>query len=88
MIHWRPYTLDGVVYDLSHLHPITVKYTQTGKDGAREYTVDVAFGLHCFTKGIVEGETPNSKTQYADAKEARIFDLDRYELSKRLPRSR
>jgi hypothetical protein len=85
MIKWRPYSLNGVVYDLTHLHPTTVKYTQDQKDGAREYTVDVAFGLHCFTRGAADGEIVDPKAQYADAKESRVFDKDRYELSKRLP---
>jgi len=50
MICWRPFTHQGKVYDLTHLHPRTVIYEQAAKGDkpSRRYTVDVIFGLHCF----------------------------------------
>jgi hypothetical protein len=87
MTLWRPIEIDGVHYHLTHLHPITVVYTQPPKKDhpERTYTVDVIFGLHCFTKGINNGSAVDPRLCYSDARETRIFDLNRFELSKRLP---
>jgi hypothetical protein len=44
------------------------------------------FGLHCFTRGLPRGaQQPNPALLYADSREKREFDFQRYELSKRLP---
>lgn len=87
MVQWRSFEYGGVVYDLSHLHPKIVHYEQPAKGDkpARRYTVNVIFGLHCFTRGLQEGETPDRSLLYADSREERIFDFLRYELSKCLP---
>jgi hypothetical protein len=87
MIRWKPFEYQGQIYDLTHLHPKTVRYVQPAKDGkpARTYIVDVIFSLHCFTRRIGEDETPDQSLLYADSREARIFDFLRYELSKCLP---
>jgi hypothetical protein len=47
--------------------------------------VDIIFSLHCFTRGFQPDEEPEAALLYGDARETRIFDFKRYELSKRLP---
>lgn len=88
MIRWKPFRHQGKVYDLTHLHPKTVVYEQAGKGDkpACSYTVNVIFSLHCFTRGLQGGPQQCDPTLlYADSREQREFDLQRYELSKRLP---
>jgi hypothetical protein len=87
MFRWKPFPYGGTVYDLAHLHPRTVTFTQPAKGDKpeRQYTVDVVFGLHCFTRGLKENEQPDEALLYSDSREVRVFDLRRYELSKRLP---
>jgi hypothetical protein len=87
MVKWVPFRHGGAVYDLSHLHPTTVVFSQpeSGAKPARDYTTDVVFGLHCFTRGPRDGERIDVALRYSDAREARIFDFQRYELSKLLP---
>jgi hypothetical protein len=86
-MRWNPFEHGGNVYDLAHLHPKTVTFTQAAKGDkpARTYTVDVTFGLHCFTRGSKDNEKPDPTLLYSDSREVRIFDFQRYELSKRLP---
>lgn len=86
-MRWTPFEYQGDVYDLSHLHPFSTRYEQPSKDGkpTRIYKVDVEFSLHCFTRGAKVHETPDSALFYSDSRETRIFDLQRYQLSKRLP---
>src|SRR5208282_2728275 len=87
MIRWRPFTHQGKVYDLTHLHPRTVVYEQAAKGDkpSRRYTVDVIFGLHCFTHRIEEADQPDKALLYADNRETRTFDFRRYRLSHLLP---
>lgn len=85
---WNPFKHQGKLYDLSHLHPVSMRYEQPAKDGkpARVYKVDVQFLLHCFTRGARKGEQPDHALLYSDNRETRIFDFQRYELSTRLPK--
>lgn len=87
MIKWKPFTFEGTVYDLTHLHPKHLSYRQvaTGDKPERVYTVDVTFSLHCFTRGIKPGEQPRHSLLYADSRECRVFDFRRYALSRELP---
>jgi hypothetical protein len=87
MIRWKPFKYRGDTYDLTHLYPRTVRYEQTAKGNqpSRSYTADVIFSLHCFTRGFREGETPDESLLYADSRECRVFDFQRYQLSKFLP---
>lgn len=41
--------------------------------------------MHCFTRGIKNGEQPDSAMLYRDSRECRVFDVRRYQLSKHLP---
>jgi hypothetical protein len=83
---WQPFLHQNVAYDLSHLHPRSIIYEQPAEDGkpAIQYPVEVSFSLHCFTRGIEESERPDRTLLYSDSRETRVFDFQRYELSKQL----
>lgn len=85
MIAWKAFNHQGVVYDLSHLHPTRIQYVQLAKASQSEktYTVEVHYSLHCFSKKLEPGSNP--LLNYSDARETRTFDLTRYALSKQLP---
>jgi hypothetical protein len=87
MIRWRPFTYEGVVYELSHLHPFIHTFEQSGKGDkhACTYPVQVIFSLHCFTHAASGSENVAGSLGYADSRETRIFDFARYEQSKLLP---
>jgi hypothetical protein len=87
MIKWNPFVYEGEVYDLGHLHPKSITYKQEAKDGKPErvYKVEVSYGLHCFTRGIKDGEKPEKSLLYSDSRESRVFDFQRYKLSEYLP---
>lgn len=87
MIDWKSFEFDGVVYDLTHLHPKRLTYRQPAKDNKPErvYEVDVIFSMHCFTRGVKQDEKPDRNLLYADSRESRVFDFRRYGLSKELP---
>ena len=83
---WTDFRCDGVLYDLKHLYPRTLQFerlAQGDKPGV-VFTVDVIFSLHCFTHKLPPGAFDRNLT-YSDARETRLFDFERYELSKRLP---
>lgn len=86
-MRWKPYTFGGTEYDLSHLHPSTCRYEQPAKDNkpAHVYTVDVIFSHHCFTRKIPNDECPDAALCYSDDRETRLFDYQRYDVSKKLP---
>ncbi len=86
-MQWRPFAHRGRNYDLSHLWPQNRVFVQLAKDDKpeRRYSVRIEFGLHCFTRGLKEREIPDKALLYSDAREDRVFDFERYELSKLLP---
>jgi hypothetical protein len=65
-------------FDFGHLLPATEKHPETN------VTVHVAFSLHTFTRTIEAGDPPED--DYADNREKRCFDHDRYRLSRGLPK--
>jgi hypothetical protein len=87
MSHWKAFEYNGVIYDLTHLHPNSLIFCQEAKDDKPllEYKVDVTFSMHCFTRGIKPNEKPDENMLYVDHRESRVFDLRRYDLSKGLP---
>lgn len=87
MIYWKPFELQGKLYDLSHLHPRIITYLQPAREKKPEqkYKVRAIFNLHCFTRGQKENETPDPALYYSDNREQRIFDFVRYNLSLQLP---
>lgn len=90
---WRPITIEGVTYDLAHLHPYIWEVVIPGKEAVgkqpaqpeRRLRVNVSFGLHCFARSALPGEPVNPECWYADNRERRVFCLDRWELSQQLP---
>jgi hypothetical protein len=87
MIAWRTFVHDGQVYDLSHLHPQQLNFTQAAKGDqpAREYEVQLVYGLHCFTRSRQVEIGSDDSLAYSDSRETRQFDFGRYECSKQLP---
>jgi hypothetical protein len=84
---WRPFTYAGTIYDLSHLDSRTIDFEVPAKNDrpALHYMVDVAFGTHCFTRGLPKDGVYERELEYRDGREVRVFDLRRLELSKALP---
>ena len=85
--NWRSFTLDGKIYDLSHLNAQWVEYLDT-KDAEKPtvYRFIVTYGLHCFAKDLEEFSTEKSQLlMYNAPRESRPFNFERYELSKQLP---
>ncbi len=85
--NWRSFTLDGEIYDLSHLDAQWVEY-QDARDGEKPitYRFVVTYGLHCFAKDSAELSAEKSKLlMYDGPRESRQFSFERYELSKQLP---
>lgn len=87
MTAWRALSIDGIVYDLSHLHPRRVSFGQPAKQHlpVRHYVVQIIFGLHCFTRSVRPGESVRADWLYSDRRETRIFCVRRWGHSKRLP---
>ncbi|MEO6825093.1 MAG: hypothetical protein ABI167_10305 [Nitrosospira sp.] len=84
MVFWNSFICNGAEYDLSHLHPSQLTFIQPANtsDHQRIYKVEVAYSLHCFTRGY---DPTVPLLGYADVREKRTFDFVRYELSKKLP---
>jgi hypothetical protein len=77
-------TLNGVVYNLSHLDAHQAEYYD--EKYALTYKFIVTYSCHCFT------ESPNKSTNqdssqltYTAPHESRLFNFERYHLSKQLP---
>jgi hypothetical protein len=86
-IYWKDFRLNKQVYDLSHLHPRIMSYSHQlkGSQLTNNYTVQIIFGLHCFTRGMKNDVDIDVSLHYSDSRECRVFDFTRYELSKLLP---
>ncbi|WP_017901778.1 hypothetical protein [Pseudomonas asplenii] len=86
-ITWRPATIEGVVYDLSHLAPHLWEVTLPSKGDKPSLTlqVNVTYGLHCFSRTAEANEQVHPESWYADSREKRVFCRLRWELSKQLP---
>jgi len=84
---WRPFTHQGQVYDLTHLHPFEHAFTRAEKDEkpAETFNFEFMFGLHTFTRGSKGGQPIPLELRYRDSRETREFCFTRYELSKQLP---
>lgn len=81
------FTCDGETYELAHLEPFEWVFNAPAakKRLARSYNIQVIFGLHTFTRGPIKDEDlDSSPLLYEENGEKRLFDLERYELSKSL----
>jgi hypothetical protein len=85
--NWRNFTLDGKIYDLSHLNAHWVEYVDTrDEEKPITYKFIVTYGLHCFAKDSEELSTEKSQLlMYNAPRESRPFNFERYEPSKQLP---
>lgn len=89
-MQWRAFRYGEDTFDLCHLHPNTITYVQEAKGDKpeRNYTVDVIFSHHCFTREWKSDQTPDPAMVYPDAREKRflrVFDIYRWQLSHQLP---
>jgi len=84
---WRPFTHQGQIYDLAHLHPFNHTFTRAekGENPAEAFNFEFIFGLHTFTRGSKDGQPISMDLRYSDSRETREFCFTRYELSKQLP---
>lgn len=84
---WPDFEYCGIQCDLRHLHPCTIRFERPATDGQTPevFTVDVRFTSHCFTRAPKENEAYDPRQLYPDREELRLFDFQRYELSKGLP---
>ncbi len=86
LMKWKPF-IDpaGKAYSLCHLHPFrfSIKFESNERYKELEVDVHVGFAMHTFTRNGVAGD--DEAWAYLDDRERRVFDLDRYELSKLLP---
>jgi hypothetical protein len=80
-------TIEGVIYDLSHLDPLSFDFVIPEKDGRPRqlYAIDVIFSWHCFTRGIAPGEDFPKALAISRGRETRLFDERRYRFSRQLP---
>ena len=81
-MNWPKTTIQGVSYDLTHLHPFTFSVTPQVQ-GAPAYRVRVTFGLHTFAREWRETDTPEHRV--VDGTDLRCFCVDRHRLSLKLP---
>ncbi len=79
--------MGGEVFTLDHLHPHDWHYVipAKGQNPERRFTVNVSYGLHCFTRTPQSNETVPVDGWYSDSREQRAFCHERWKLSKRLP---
>jgi hypothetical protein len=83
---WTPFSYQNQLYDLSHLEPFEHVFVQAAREGKpeRNYTVQIRFTHHCFTKGFEASDDPDLR--YPSSKtDPRSFDVQRWRLSQRLP---
>jgi hypothetical protein len=82
----RSLTIAGENYDLGHLDSFQFEFVVPEKDGrpSQSYMIEVWFSIHCFSRGIADGEQVDVAQICRDGSEKRIFDRERYELSKQL----
>jgi hypothetical protein len=85
VISWRGFTLNGNVYDLSHLDAHWAEYIdEKDENNLIKYRFIITYGLHCFTKD--SEELSSESLMYKSPRESRAFNFERYELSKYLPK--
>jgi hypothetical protein len=80
---WDNFTLDGEIYDLSHLDAHSVEYFDNRDDkNTITYKFIITYGFHCFTG---KSDEVDRSLIYNAPKESRAFNVERYHLSKYLP---
>lgn len=76
---WENFTLDGKVYDLSHLNAHWVEYIdEKDQNNPLTYRFIVTYGLHCFTKDSEDLSIDELQLlNYKSPRESRAFNLER-----------
>ncbi|HEX8613114.1 MAG TPA: hypothetical protein VF800_17635 [Telluria sp.] len=86
----QPFVLDGVSFDLSHLHPIKAKTAAKLRASEIKVAVEVEFSCHCWSRLPVKGEAIPPTHLVADGSKElprnHMFCPVRYELSLSLPK--
>lgn len=92
MPNFEPFEYNEQCYSLSHLNMFYTEFIQpkTATKAEKRYRCLIEFSSHCFTKSpnVHKGESLNdypTSQHYITNKEIRLFCLERYELSKKLP---
>jgi len=87
MTRYRQVTIEGRIYDLSHLDPFIFEFVVPEKNGkpAVAYAIHVLFSWHCFTRKIAPSENFPRSLAYYHGRETRVFDERRYRFSRQLP---
>lgn len=83
MHEWPEFTLGEKTYDLTHLNGsvITVPHSGTENHDAKDITIYLSYGDHCFTEHYGEDDSLYPAKGYKE----RFFCQERYNLSKNLP---
>jgi hypothetical protein len=74
--------VDGELWTFEHLDPFSFPYTIVTGGADVQIYVDVVFSCHCFSRERAGGEQVPVAWLYATARETRVLDRDRYELSR------
>ena len=78
--------MNGNAYAMDHLHPLLWEVTIPAKapNPERNLKIVVSYSMHCFTRKAFAGEIVAADARYSDNRETRIFDSERWALSKQL----
>lgn len=84
---WQNFVRNGEALDLSHLNAHWVEYLDKRDENQPiSYKFIVTYGLHCFTKQLDDISSEGSEVlMYNAPRESRLFNIERYTLSKQLP---
>lgn len=72
----KPLIVNGQLYDFCHLEPFIFQFSDDVNERSIEYTINVRFSNHCFSKKIDDVQTDG--TIIWDDKQKRCFEPDRY----------
>ncbi len=85
---WTTFEHGDIIFDLSHLHTYTTKFTRPSQANkpSESFSVNISFGHHCFTQGLpAKGETYDASLRFDVDGDRRIFNVRRWKLSRNLP---
>jgi len=81
---WRAYSLNGIDYNLEHLQSSRHEFSHPTRN--EKYTLYFTFSHHTFTRTPTNEELDEAELYYPfPPEDLRLFDFERYELSKHLP---
>jgi hypothetical protein len=84
---WTDFTIGEKVYDLSHLNAHWAEYIDHRNEAnPTTYRFIVTYSFHCFAKESADTSAEQSQQlMYRAPKDSRPFNIERYELSQKLP---